>query len=58
MTDRPSPTQSTSALPAPVRWAMSLSTTVLRAERAALTALMTVLVLLILAERSAEASFK
>ena len=48
MSDRPVPSPSLAASHAPVRWAMALSTAVLRAERAALTVLMGLLVLLIL----------
>ncbi|MBP7546133.1 MAG: TRAP transporter small permease [Acidovorax sp.] len=48
MSDRPLPSPSLAASHAPVRWAMALSTAVLRAERAALTVLMGLLVLLIL----------
>ena len=48
MSDRPLPSPSLAASQAPVRWAMALSTAVLRAERAALTVLMGLLVLLIL----------
>ena len=48
MSDRPVPSHSLAASHAPVRWAMALSTAVLRAERAALTVLMGLLVLLIL----------
>ena len=48
MSDRPVPSPSLAASHAPVRWAMALSTAVLRTERAALTVLMGLLVLLIL----------
>ncbi len=48
MSDRHVPSSSLEASHAPVRWAMALSTAVLRAERAALTVLMSLLVLLIL----------
>ena len=48
MSDRPVPSPSLAASHAPVRWAMALSTAVLRAERATLTVLMGLLVLLIL----------
>ena len=48
MYDRPVPSPSLAASHAPVRWAMALSTAVLRTERAALTVLMGLLVLLIL----------
>jgi TRAP-type C4-dicarboxylate transport system permease small subunit len=48
MSDRHVPSPSLEASHAPVRWAMGLSTAVLRAERAALTVLMSLLVLLIL----------
>lgn len=48
MSDRPVPSPSLAASHAPVRWAMALSTAVLRTERAALTVLMALLVLLIL----------
>ena len=48
MSDRPVPSPSLAASHAPVRLAMALSTAVLRAERAALTVLMGLLVLLIL----------
>ena len=48
MSDRPVPSPSLAASHAPVRWAMALSTAVLRVERAALTVLMGLLVLLIL----------
>ena len=48
MSHRPVPSPSLAASHAPVRWAMALSTAVLRAERAALTVLMGLLVLLIL----------
>ena len=48
MSDRPVPSPSFAASHAPVRWAMALSTAVLRTERAALTVLMGLLVLLIL----------
>ena len=48
MSDRPLPSPSLAASHAPVRWAMALSTAVLRTERAALTVLMGLLVLLIL----------
>ena len=48
MSDRPLPSPSLAASHAPVRWAMALSTAVLRAERATLTVLMGLLVLLIL----------
>ncbi|HRL52888.1 MAG TPA: TRAP transporter small permease [Acidovorax temperans] len=48
MSDRPVPPPSLAASHAPVRWAMALSTAVLRAERATLTVLMGLLVLLIL----------
>lgn len=48
MSDHPLPPPTIKASYAPVRWAMALSTAVLRAERAALTALMGLLVLLIL----------
>ena len=48
MSDRPVPSPSLVASHAPVRWAMALSTAVLRTERAALTVLMGLLVLLIL----------
>ena len=48
MSDRPVPSPSLAASHAPVRWAMTLSTAVLRTERAALTVLMGLLVLLIL----------
>ena len=48
MSDRHVPSSSLEASHAPVRWAMGLSTAVLRAERAALTVLMSLLVLLIL----------
>lgn len=48
MSDRPVPSPSLATSHAPVRWAMALSTAVLRAERAALTVLMGLLVLLIL----------
>ena len=48
MSDRPVPSHSLAASHAPVRWAMALSTAVLRTERAALTVLMGLLVLLIL----------
>ena len=48
MSDRPLPSPSLAASHAPVRWAMALSTAVLRAERAALTVLTGLLVLLIL----------
>ena len=48
MSDRHVPSSSLEASHAPVRWAMALSTAVLRTERAALTVLMSLLVLLIL----------
>ena len=48
MSDRPVPSPSLAASHAPVRWAMALSTAVLRTERAALAVLMGLLVLLIL----------
>ena len=48
MSDRHVPSSSLEASHAPVRWAMALSTAVLRAERATLTVLMGLLVLLIL----------
>ena len=48
MSDRPVPSPSLAASHAPVRWAMALSTAVLRTERAALTVLMGLLALLIL----------
>ena len=48
MSHRPVPSPSLAASHAPVRWAMALSTAVLRTERAALTVLMGLLVLLIL----------
>ena len=48
MSDRHVPSSSLEASHAPVRWAMALSTAVLRTERAALTVLMGLLVLLIL----------
>ena len=48
MTHHPLPQPATEASRAPVRWAMALSTAVLRAERAALTILMSLLVALIL----------
>lgn len=48
MSDRHVPSSSLEASHAPVRWAMALSTAVLRAERATLTVLMSLLVLLIL----------
>ena len=48
MSDRPLPSPTLAASHAPVRWAMALSTAVLRTERAALTVLMGLLVLLIL----------
>ena len=48
MSDRPVPSPSLAASHAPVRWAMALSTAVFRTERAALTVLMGLLVLLIL----------
>ena len=48
MSDRPVLSPSLAASHAPVRWAMALSTAVLRTERAALTVLMGLLVLLIL----------
>ena len=48
MSDRHVPSSSLEASHAPVRGAMALSTAVLRAERAALTVLMSLLVLLIL----------
>ena len=48
MSDRPVPSPSLAASHAPVRWAMALSTAVLRTKRAALTVLMGLLVLLIL----------
>ena len=48
MSDRPVPSPSLAASHAPVRWAMALSIAVLRAERATLTVLMGLLVLLIL----------
>ncbi len=48
MTHSQAPSPAHEAAHAPVRWAMALSTAVLRAERAALTVLMSLLVLLIL----------
>ena len=48
MTNNPLPLPAAKASLAPVRWAMALSTAVLRAERAALTVLMSLLVALIL----------
>ena len=48
MSDRPVPSPSLAASHAPVRWAMALSTAVLRTERAALAVLMGLLVMLIL----------
>lgn len=48
MSDRPVPSPSLAPSHAPVRWAMASSTAVLRAERATLTVLMGLLVLLIL----------
>ena len=48
MTNNPLPLPAAKASLAPVRWAMALSTAVLRAERAALTVLMSLLVALTL----------